>query len=65
MIQNDLIAKSLQPETQLVDMGYIEAGLLVSSQNKGIDLVRPMPSSKSWQDQEEEAFDHNQFDINW
>lgn len=64
-IQDDLIAKDRQPETQLVDMGYMEADLLVSSQNKGIDLVGPVPSSKSWQDREEEAFDHTQFEIDW
>jgi transposase len=64
-IQDSLIAKGLGPETQLVDMGYMEADLLVSSQNKGIELVGPVPSSKSWQDRVEEAFDHTQFDIDW
>ena len=64
-IQDNLIAKGLQPEPQLVDMGYMEADLLVSSQNKGIELVGPVPSSKSWQDRVDEAFDHTQFDIDW
>jgi transposase len=64
-IQDDLAARSLKPETQLVDMGYVEADLLVSSQQKGIDLVSPVPSSKSWQDRDEEAFDHTQFHIDW
>ncbi len=64
-IQDDLIAKGLEPETQLVDMGYMEADLLVSSQNRGIELVGPVPSSKSWQDRVDEAFDHTQFDIDW
>ena len=64
-IQDSLIAKGLGPETQLVDMGYMEADLLVSSQNKGIELVGPVPSSKSWQDRVDEAFDHTQFDIDW
>ena len=64
-IQDNLIAKGLQPETQLVDMGYMEADLLVSSQEKGIELVGPVPSSKSWQDRVDEAFDHTQFDIDW
>jgi transposase len=64
-IQDDLAARGLKPETQLVDMGYIETDLLVSSQQKGIDLVGPVPSSKSWQDRDEEAFDHTQFHIDW
>jgi transposase len=64
-IQDKLIAKGLTPETQLVDMGYMEADLLVSSQDKGIELVGPVPSSKSWQDRVDDAFDHTQFDIDW
>lgn len=64
-IQDDLIARGYQPKTQLVDMGYMEADLLVTSQSKGIDLVGPVPSSKSWQDRDEEGFDHTQFNIDW
>lgn len=64
-IQDNLVARGLAPESQFVDMGYIEADLLVSSQQKGIDLVAPVPSSKSWQDRVEEAFDHTHFHIDW
>lgn len=64
-IQADLVARDLQPMEQLVDEAYMEADLLVSSQKRGIDLVGPVPSSKSWQDRTEEAFDHTQFHIDW
>lgn len=64
-IQEDLAERDLKPETHLVDMGYVETNLLVSSQQRGIDLVGPVPSSKSWQDREEDAFDHTQFVIDW
>jgi len=64
-IQNDLETRGLLPETQLVDQGYIETDLLVSSQKKGVDLLGPVPSSKSWQDRTEGAFDHSQFHIDW
>jgi transposase len=64
-IQDELITKGLKPNTHLVDEGYMEADLLVSSQKKGIDLFGPVPSSKSWQDREEDAFDHSQFTIDW
>jgi transposase len=64
-IQESLIDRGLAPEKQLVDMGYMEADLLVSSQDKGIELVGPVPSSKSWQDRVDDAFDHTQFDIDW
>lgn len=57
-IQNYLAAKGRLPEIQLVDEGYMEIDLLLSSKNRGIDLVGPVPSSKSWQDRVEGAYDH-------
>lgn len=64
-IQQDLAATGRLPEIQLVDEGYMEIDLLVASRNKGVDLVGPVPSSKSWQDRTEGAFDHTQFHIDW
>ena len=64
-IQDDLAARGRSPEIQLVDEGYMEINLLLNSQKKGIDLVGPVPSSKSWQDRTEGAFDHTQFQIDW
>ena len=43
----------------------METDLLVESQKRGVDLVGPIPSSKSWQDRIEGAFDHTQFQIDW
>jgi transposase len=64
-IQEDLAARNLQPETQIVDQGYVEIELLMSSSKKGIDLVGPIPSGKNWQSKVEGAFDHTQFEIDW
>jgi len=64
-IQDDLAAQGRLPEIQLVDEGYMEIDLLLDSQIRGIDLVGPVPSSKSWQDRVEGAFDHTQFQIDW
>jgi transposase len=64
-IHDDLADRELLPETHLVDEGYMEADLLVGSQKRGIDLVGPVPSSKSWQSREEGAFDHTQFELDW
>jgi transposase len=64
-IQQELVSRDLSPETHLVDEGYMEIDLLVESQKRGIDLVGPVPSSKSWQDREEGAFNHSQFEIDW
>ncbi len=64
-IQEDLAARGLLPKVHIVDEGYMEVNLLVSSQQQGIDLVGPVPSHKSWQSRREEAFDHTQFEIDW
>jgi transposase len=64
-IQKDLAARGCLPEIQLVDEGYMEIDLLLDSQKRGIDLVGPVPTSKSWQDRVEGAFDHTQFQIDW
>lgn len=37
----------------------------MSSQKHGITLVGPVPSHKSWQSHNEEAFEHTQFEIDW
>ncbi len=64
-IQNDLIARKLKPEMQIVDQGYVESELLLRSQKRGIDLIGPVASGKSWQSKTEGAFDHTQFEVDW
>jgi transposase len=64
-IQDNLAAKGRLPEIQLVDEGYMEIDLLLASQNKGIDLVGLVPSSKCWLDRLEGAFSHPQFQTDW
>jgi transposase len=64
-IHNDLASKDLLPDEHLVDGGYLEADLLLSSHNKGVDLIGPMLADKSWQAKTEGAFDHSQFHIDW
>jgi transposase len=64
-IQEDLIERNLQPETQIVDQGYVEIELLMRSQKKGIDLLGPVASGKNWQSKVEGAFDHDQFEVDW
>lgn len=64
-IHADLAERELLPETHLVDEGYMETDLLVESQKQGVDMVGPVPSSKSWQSKQEDAFDHSKFEIDW
>jgi len=46
-IQEGLVKAELKPEEQIVDTGYVDAELLVSSQKQGIKLVGPtMPDSR-------------------
>jgi transposase len=64
-IQDELASQGRLPDIQLVDEGYMEIDLLLSSQKRGLDLVGPVPTSKSWQDRVEGAFDHTHFQIDW
>jgi transposase len=58
--------KDLLPETHLVDAGYPSADLLMSSlKDYGIDLFGPVQMDRHWQTQDEQAFDLNQFQIDW
>jgi transposase len=46
-IQEELVKAELKPEEQIVDTGYVDADLLVSSLQKGITLLGPtMPDSR-------------------
>ncbi len=64
-IQDDLAQRDLLPEVHVVDEGYMETDLLVTSQQRGVELVGPVPSHKSWQSRTEDAFDHTHFAIDW
>ena len=64
-IQTDLIKRDLKPDTHLVDGGYVEADLLVESQERNIDLVGPAPGHQQWQDKVEGGLDHSKFQFDW
>ncbi len=66
LIQEDLARQNLLPREQIVDTGYVDADLLVSSQeNYGIALVGPVLSDNSWQAQEGKGFDLTHFRFDW
>lgn len=64
-IQHDLVAQDRAPETHLVDAGYTEAEVLLSSQQKGIDLVGRMRRDTSWQALLQNGYDQTKFQIDW
>jgi len=65
-IQEELAKRDLLPEEQIVDTGYVDADLLVRSQQKhGMKLVGPVLSDNSWQAKEGKGFDAAHFHLDW
>ena len=64
-IQEELVKAHLKPEEQIVDTGYVDADLLVSSQKQGIRLVGPTMPDSSWQAKAGKGFDLAHFSIDW
>jgi transposase len=65
-IQADLAERQLTPAQHVVDNGYTDAALLVSSQRQyAIDLVGPVAADGSWQAKAGEGFDLAAFQIDW
>lgn len=64
-IQQSLAEKNLPPNIHLVDAGYVDAELLVDSQqNYGIQLFGPTRLNPSWQAREG-AYDSTKFEVDW
>lgn len=58
--------KKLLPQQHLVDGGYVDAELLVDSQQQfGIELVGPASPDVSWQARAGQGYDVAQFQIDW
>jgi len=65
-IQQALVDKGRSPHTHLVDAGYVDAELLVHSQEvHGIQLRGPTRPDSSWQTKAGGAFSVDQFEIDW
>jgi len=65
-IQEELAKRDLLPQEHIVDTGYVDAELLVSSQQKhGITLVGPVLADNSWQAKADKGFDLAHFQIDW
>ena len=65
-IHASLAEKGLLPQEHVVDAGYLDAEVLVSSQQKhAITLIGPVAVDNSWQAQAEQGFDITHFTIDW
>jgi len=65
VIQDDLAERGLAPSEHLVDSGYVDAQLLVTSQQQGIRLLGPALTDTSWQERRDQGFDASHFQIDW
>ncbi|MDQ6694228.1 MAG: IS1182 family transposase, partial [Chloroflexota bacterium] len=68
-IHKRLATKELLPDEHLLDAGYVDADLLVSSQRDyGIEVIGPVRPNVSWQAKAAEpgeAYDVSAFNIDW
>jgi transposase len=66
VIHGALAEKGLLPNEHLVDAGYVDAGLLVTSHTQfGVDLYGPAPPDTSWQARTEGGLNLACFAIDW
>src|SRR5260370_3995380 len=65
-MEEDLAQHHLTPDEQIVDTGYVDAELLVKSQEHyGIKLLGPVLSDNSWQAKAGKGFDVAHFQLDW
>ncbi len=65
-IQADLDARDLAPGQQFVDEGYVDAELLITSQQQhGIALMGPIQADRSWQARAGTGYDRTHFVVDW
>jgi transposase len=66
MVHAALARRALLPNEHLVDLGYVDADLLVASRRDyGVDLVGPVRPDAKWQAQEKTGFAAEFFTIDW
>jgi len=66
VIHDNLARRDLLPQTHLVDTGYLDAELLVSSRRDyAIDLFGPTRPNMHWQARAGEGFDIQHFRVDW
>lgn len=65
-IQEVLAEKGLLPRLHLVDSGYVDADLVVrSQQERGVRVIGPVRPNSSWQARKAAGYEQSQFTIDW
>ncbi|HYD30010.1 MAG TPA: hypothetical protein VEB64_04030 [Azospirillaceae bacterium] len=65
-IQAALASHGVAPAVHVLDAGYVDAPLLLSSQaDRGIEIVGPVRPDASWQGKTRQGYDLGAFAIDW
>lgn len=65
-IHEALAAKGLLPSEHIVDAGYVDGDLLISSKLEyGVDVIGPVRPNTSWQAKVPGGYDNSQFFVDW
>lgn len=64
-IHQSLASKDLLPKEHLVDCGFTSSHLLLTSKQKGIELVGPIKHDYSWQAKAAQGFAAADFKVDW
>jgi transposase len=64
-VQEELARRDLLPAAHLVDGGYVAAENLVTSQQRAIALVGPVPEDSHWQARAGQGFDAAHIVVDW
>jgi transposase len=64
-IQTDLVDNGLRPDEHYADSGYVSAGNLVASRERGIELIGPAKLDTSKQTKAQAGFALTDFQLDW
>jgi len=65
-IQESLAGRNILPNKHIVDAGYVDGALIVSSKiNQGVTIIGPVRGNTSWQAKQADGFDISLFKIDW
>ncbi len=66
VVHRSLERRNLLPSEHLIDKGYTDAKVLVTSRREhGVDIIGPVAQDPSWQAREHAGFDKSAFAVDW
>lgn len=65
-IHQALEERDLEPGVHVLDAGYVDAGIIISShQRHGIEVIGPVSQNNQWQAKAGQGYEQSCFHINW